>query len=281
MPGPARRAASSWCEAKRPGGADGRVRAVPSAPVTALSLACAVRTDVGPVRGNNEDAVYASPRLAAVADGVGGAAAGEVASRAAIDALAQLDKARLDRPLADALAEAVATGNARIGFIAECRPRTAGMSTTLTAVALGDDGYVLANVGDSRTYLLRDGALTRLSRDDSYVQMLLDDGAIDPDEARRHPQRSLVLEALDGDPDRRPPVVTTAPALAGDLLLLCSDGLSDYVDDDAIAAVLRDGARAEVAERLVAMALAAGGRRELSLAVADVEPRRDASTAWS
>jgi serine/threonine protein phosphatase PrpC len=245
-----------------------------------LTLACAMRTDVGPVRGNNEDAMYASPRLVAVADGVGGAAAGEVASRAAIDALAHLDKAHLDRPLEDALAAAVATGNERIGFIAECRPQLAGMSTTLTAVALGDEGYVLANVGDSRTYLWRDGVLTRLSHDDSYVQMLLDQGTLTPDEARRHPQRSLVLEALDGDPDRRPPVVTTAPARAGDRLLLCSDGLSDYVDDAAIAAVLADGAREDVAERLVAMALAAGARDNVSVVVADVEPRRDAGAGW-
>jgi PPM family protein phosphatase len=248
--------------------------------VTGLSLACAVRSDVGPVRGNNEDAVFASPRLVAVADGVGGAAAGEVASRLVIDALGHLDKTRLDGPLEEALAAAVATGNERIGFIAECRPEKAGMSTTLTAVALGDEGYVLANVGDSRTYLLRDGALTRLSRDDSYVQMLLDRGAINPDEARRHPQRSLVVEALDGDPDRRPPVVTNAPARAGDRLLLCSDGLTDYVDDEAIAAVLRDGARDEVAERLVAMALDAGARDNVSVVVADVEPRRDPAAGW-
>jgi PPM family protein phosphatase len=249
--------------------------------VTALTLQCALRSDVGPVRGNNEDTVFASPRLAAVADGVGGAAAGEVASRAAIDALAYLDKCRLDRRLEDALAEAVATGNERIGFLAECRPQLAGMSTTLTAVALGDEGYVLANIGDSRTYLLRDGTLTRLSRDDSYVQMLLDNGAIAADEARRHPQRSLVLEALDGDPQRRPPAITTAPARAGDRLLLCSDGLSDYVEDDDIAAVLRTGARDECAERLVAMALAAGARDNVSVVVADVEPRRDPSAGWT
>src|SRR3954454_13107188 len=108
--------------------------------------------------------------------------------------------------------------------------------------------------------------------------MLLDDGAIDPDEARRHPQRSLVLEALDGDPARRGPAVTTAPARAGDRLLLCSDGLSDYVDDDAIAAVLREGAREDVAERLVAMARAAGARDNVSVVVADVESRRDPAT---
>jgi protein phosphatase len=249
--------------------------------VTGLALQCALRTDVGPVRGNNEDALFASPRLAAVADGVGGAAAGEVTSRLAIDALVHLDKCRLDRRLEDALAGAVATGNERIGFLAECRPQLAGMSTTLTAVALGDDGYVLANVGDSRTYLLRDGSLTRLSRDDSYVQMLLDSGAVTPDEARRHPQRSLVLEALDGDPRRPPPVVTTARAQAGDRLLLCSDGLSDYVDDDAIAAVLTTAAREDCAERLVAMALAAGAKDNVSVIVADVEPRRDPAAGWA
>jgi serine/threonine protein phosphatase PrpC len=248
--------------------------------VPGLSLACAVRTDVGPVRGNNEDAAFASARIAAVADGVGGAAAGEVASRAAIDALVHLDKCRLDGRLEDALATAVSEGNERIGFIAACRPQTAGMSTTLTAVALGDDGYVLANIGDSRTYLLRDGALTRLSRDDSYVQMLLDTGAIGADEARRHPQRSLVLEALDGDPERRP-AIATAPARAGDRLLLCSDGLSDYVDDEAIAAVLRTEPRREAcAERLVRLALAAGARDNVTVVVADVEARRDPRAGW-
>jgi len=249
--------------------------------VPGLSLACAVRTDVGPVRGNNEDAAFASARIAAVADGVGGAAAGEVASRAAIDALVHLDKCRLDGRLEDALATAVSEGNERIGFIAECRPHTAGMSTTLTALALGDDGYVLANIGDSRTYLLRDGALTRLSRDDSYVQMLLDNGAIGADEARRHPQRSLVLEALDGDPERRRPAIATAPARAGDRLLLCSDGLSDYVDDEAIAAVLRTERRREAcAERLLHMALAAGARDNVTVVVADVEARRDPRAGW-
>jgi PPM family protein phosphatase len=250
--------------------------------VTALSLECAVRTDVGPVRENNEDALFASPRLAAVADGVGGAAAGEVASRAAINALVHLDKCRLDGALDRALSAAVASGNAAIGFMAQCRPEMAGMSTTLTAVALGDDGaYLVANVGDSRTYLLRDGALTRLTRDDSLVQRLLDSGAVSVEEARRHPQRSLVLEALDGDPRRRPPALDTVMARPGDRLLLCSDGLSDYVRDEAIGAVLRDGGREACAERLVAMALAAGARDNVSVVVADVAPRRDPRTAWA
>jgi PPM family protein phosphatase len=248
--------------------------------MTALAFESAVRTDVGPVRPNNEDSAFASPRMAAVADGVGGAAAGEVASRAAIDAIVALDKRRLERPLPEALREAVADGNARIGFIAECRPRTAGMSTTLTAVALGDDRYEIANVGDSRAYLLRDGTLRRLTRDDSLVQRLLDSGAVTPEEARRHPQRSLVVEALDGDPERRPPAVATLAARPGDRLLLCSDGLSDAVDEDAIAAALTGSPdRAACAERLVALALAAGARDNVSVVVADVVARRGPS-AW-
>ena len=148
--------------------------------------------------------MFASPRLAAVADGVGGAAAGEVASRALINALVHVDKCRLQGCVEDALVEGIARGNETIGFIAACRPAMAGMSTTVTAVALGDEGCVVANVGDSRTYLLRDGALTQLTRDDSWVQLMLDAGELTPDEARDHPRRSLVLAALDGEPDHDP-----------------------------------------------------------------------------
>src|SRR3954468_22934643 len=135
-----------------------------------LALSCAARTDPGRVRDHNEDAVLATPRLAAVADGVGGHAAGEVASQVAIGAIASLEKRWLEAPLAHELAAAVRDGNERIGFIASCRPAMEGMATTLTAVALREE-YVVANIGDSRTYLLRDGALEQLTRDDSYLQM--------------------------------------------------------------------------------------------------------------
>ena len=238
-----------------------------------LALVPAVRSDVGR-RSNNEDSAFASPRLAAVADGVGGPAAGEVASRWAIEALVELDKRRLDKPLAAALADAVARGNETIGFIARSRPETAGMSTTLTAVALTDDGaYVLANIGDSRTYLLRDGALTQLTRDDSFVQYMIDGGHLTVEQARRHPSRSLVMEALDGGPERRPAILTVA-AWAGDRLLLCSDGLSDALDDASIAALLtRHADRDECAERLVAAALDAGARDNVTVIVADVTAR--------
>ena len=142
--------------------------------MTILALEPAVSTHTGLVRSHNEDSVYASPRLVAVADGVGGAAAGEVASAAVIDQLILLDKCRLDGSLATALEGAVSSGNASVGFISECRPETAGMSTTVTAVAVADDSYAVGNLGDSRAYLLRDGSLTRLTRDDSFVQELIE-----------------------------------------------------------------------------------------------------------
>jgi serine/threonine protein phosphatase PrpC len=247
--------------------------------VTGLTLQCAARTDVGR-RPNNEDAVFASPRLAAVADGVGGAAAGEVASRTLINALVHVDKCRLEGRLDEALAAGIAWGNETIGFIAGCRPAMAGMSTTVTAVALGDDGCIVANLGDSRTYLLRDGALAQLTHDDSWVQLMIDSGELTAAQAREHPRRSLVLAALDGEPDRRP-VLRSFEARPGDRLLLCSDGLSDVVDDATIAATLDDVAdRAECATRLIELALAAGGRDNVSAVVADVAERRDHATAW-
>lgn len=237
--------------------------------MTRLALRYAVRSDVGRVRANNEDAVFASPRMVAVADGVGGSAAGEVASRTVIDAVAHMDKCRLSDPVDSALRAAVASGNEAIGFIASCRPLCAGMSTTLTAIALAEDEYAIANIGDSRTYLFRDARLTQLTRDDSFVQELIDRGELTTAAARRHPQRSVVLEALDGDA-RRSPSVSTARARVGDRLLLCSDGLSDMVEDDALAAALSIPSRDRSADRLVELALAAGGRDNVSVIVADV-----------
>jgi PPM family protein phosphatase len=246
-----------------------------------LSLQAAVLSDIGPARPNNEDAVFASPRIVAVADGVGGAAAGEVASATAIGAVAELDKCRLTGPLEPALRAAVARGNETIGFIAACRPRLAGMSTTLTVVALADDGaYVVANVGDSRSYLLRGGALIQLTRDDSLVQELIESGALAPAEARGHPRRSLVLAALDGA-EAREPKVETLRARVGDRLLLCSDGLTDVVADDDVARALADPSRGRCAERLLALALEAGARDNVSVVVADVVARAAAGSAWA
>jgi protein phosphatase len=243
-----------------------------------LVLEPAVRTHTGLRRQHNEDSVFGTPRLVAVADGVGGAVAGEVASGTAISVLASLEKRWLEQALPDELETAIREGNERIAFVAECRPHYAGMGTTVTAVAI-EDGYVVANIGDSRTYLYRDGVLTQLTRDDSLIQELLDTGVVDPAAARRHPQRSVVLQALDGDPSRRIQVRRLS-ARAGDRLLLCSDGLSDFVEPEAIAEALRIPARDASADRLLALALEAGAPDNVSLVVADVVPARGEIGRW-
>src|SRR3954447_1844847 len=245
-----------------------------------LTLECTARSDIGR-RKNNEDAVYASPRLAAVADGGGGAAGGGGGGGGFIQALQHLDKSKLGGPLEAALRDAIAWGNETIGFVGQNRPHMSGMSTTLTAVALANDGtYAFANIGDSRTYLLRDGELKQLTRDDSFVQHMIDKGHLTVEQARRHPSRSLVLEALDGKPDGRP-VSTSLAACADDRLLLCSDGLSDVVEQDGLEHILltheeRDGC----VDALVNLALESGARDNVSAIVVDVVPRSDVSTAW-
>jgi protein phosphatase len=244
-----------------------------------LTMKCTLRTDVGQ-RENNEDSLFGTGRLLAVADGVGGATAGEVASRTVIDQMMSLDKRRLSGPLEDELRQAVESANQTLGFLIACRPQLAGMASTLTAVALDNDGrYLVANVGDSRTYLHRDGSLTALTRDQSLVQMLVEQGAISKEEARSHPQRSVVLRALDGG-DSPPPDITLCPARAGDRLLLCSDGLSDVLADDEIAALLELPNRDEAAARLIVGALGHGARDNITVVVADVVETDQPRIGW-
>jgi serine/threonine protein phosphatase PrpC len=187
-----------------------------------------------------------------------------------VGVLASLEKAWVDEPLDASLARAIADGNERIAFVASCRPETAGMSTTLTAVALHGD-FVVANIGDSRTYLLRGGELRQLTRDDSYLQELLDAGAIDPAAARTHPRRNLLTAALDGEPGRTP-AISRVPARAGDRLLLCSDGLSDVLEPERLAELLAEPDAARSADALVRAALRAGARDNVTAVVADAVP---------
>lgn len=232
------------------------------------------------MRGNNEDAAFASSRLVAVADGVGGAAAGETASNAAILKMRELDNRRLVGALEDEFADAVADANDLISFASFYEPRHTGMATTLTAVALANDGrYLVANVGDSRTYLFRAGRLSQLTRDDSLVQELIDQGDLTEGEARAHPQRSVVLKALNGG-TQQPVVLRAVDALAGDRLLLCSDGITDYLTDDQLAGHLGCADAAEAARLLVDAALAHGGRDNLTAVIADVVGREDPGAGW-
>jgi serine/threonine protein phosphatase PrpC len=244
-----------------------------------LTLRAAVESDVG-LRENNEDASYASPRLLAVADGVGGAAAGEVASRLAILKMVGLDKRRLVGSLEQELADAVTDANDLIAFVTAYDARHAGMGTTLTAVALSNDGaYLIANVGDSRTYLLRDKQLCRLTRDDSLVQELIDRGALTERDARRHPQRSVVLEALDGV--ARPlSSVRALSAQIGDRLLLCSDGVSDYLTDEQIAELLGVPDADRAVRQLVEAALHHASRDNVTAIIADVVAGGPPDDGW-
>lgn len=248
--------------------------------MTILTLRSAARTDVGRVRSNNEDSVFVSPRLIAVADGVGGAAAGEVASRTVIDAIVHLDKSLLADPLDAALERSVSDANQTLAFITSRRPALRGMSTTLTAVALHEGTFAIANIGDSRAYLLREGELRQITRDDSYVQELIDGGHITQAEARDHPHRSVVMQALDGSETCRP-TITREPAQPGDRVLVCSDGLSDLVEDDDLRDALALPSLTDCAETLIRLALAAGGRDNVSVAVADVVDGGDPADGWT
>ncbi|HWC35618.1 MAG TPA: protein phosphatase 2C domain-containing protein [Mycobacteriales bacterium] len=229
----------------------------------------AARTHVGLVRDGNEDALYAGPRLLAVADGVGGSVAGEIASKITITTLSPLDTdTSIDDPLA-ALREATHAADIQLRDAIAGDPSLAGMGTTLTAMLWAGDQVGLAQLGDSRAYLMREGELTQLTRDQTLVQSLVDEGQITAAEALVHPRRSWILRALDGRGEAQPEVELLEVA-AADRYLLCSDGLSDYVDVDTIAATLRGGDDLQlVCDQLVDQALAAGAPDNVTCVLAE------------
>jgi protein phosphatase len=231
-------------------------------------LRYAARSDVGLVRSNNEDSVYAGARLLALADGMGGHAAGEVASQLVIAALAHLDD---DEPGGDLLAKldaAIRSGNSAIAAQVEMEPDLEGMGTTLTAILFAGNRIGLAHIGDSRGYLLRDGELTQITKDDTFVQTLVDEGRITREEAHSHPQRSLIMRALTGHEVE--PTLTMREVRTGDRYLLCSDGLSDPVSDETILDALQIPDVTDSADRLIELALRGGGPDNVTVVVADV-----------
>ncbi|MET0474416.1 MAG: protein phosphatase 2C domain-containing protein [Mycobacterium sp.] len=233
-----------------------------------LVLRYAARSDRGLVRANNEDSVYAGARLLALADGMGGHAAGEVASQLVIAALAHLDDDEPGGDLLSQLNSAVHEGNSAIAAHVESDPELEGMGTTLTAILFAGNRLGLVHVGDSRGYLMRDGELTQITKDDTFVQTLVDEGRITADEAHSHPQRSLIMRALTGHEVE--PTLTVREAHAGDRYLLCSDGLSDPVSFDTIQEALQIADVTESADRLIEMALRGGGPDNVTVVVADV-----------
>jgi len=233
-----------------------------------LVLRYAARSDRGLVRANNEDSVYAGARLLALADGMGGHAAGEVASQLVIAALAHLDDDEPGGDLLSQLNSAVHEGNSAIAAHVEADPDLEGMGTTLTAILFAGNRLGLVHVGDSRGYLLRDGELTQITKDDTFVQTLVDEGRITAEEAHSHPQRSLIMRALTGHEVE--PTLTVREAHAGDRYLLCSDGLSDPVSHDTILDALQIPDVTDSADRLIEMALRGGGPDNVTVVVADV-----------
>jgi serine/threonine protein phosphatase PrpC len=220
-------------------------------------------TDVGRQRNANEDALFVSDPVYAVADGMGGARAGEVAARNAIEELSEL--AGRETVSERELAEAVAQANRRIHELSQNDESLAGMGTTVTAAAVGESEVAIAHVGDSRAYRLRDGELERLTHDHSLVDEMVRAGKLTPEEAEMHPQRSIITRAL--GPERDVEVERISyPARAGDVYLLCSDGLTTMVPEDAVAAVLRGrSSLKQAATELVRAANEAGGRDNITV----------------
>ncbi len=235
-----------------------------------LALRYAVRSDVGLLREGNEDSAYASPHLLAVADGMGGHAAGEVASAVAISALAHLDDDVPGTDLADALGRAVRDANRTLHEMVIANPALDGMGTTLTAMLWSPPRLALCHIGDSRAYLLRDGELYQITHDHTLVQRLQDEGRISPDEAATHPQRSLILRALDGRSEADPDV-SLREAELGDRYLLCSDGLSGVVSAETLHRTLSTVTEPDQAViQLIELANRGGGPDNITCIVADV-----------
>ena len=238
-----------------------------------LSLRYAARSHVGLIRDGNEDSGYASARLLVIADGMGGQAAGEIASAVAVETLAELDSPQTTGltgdPVRD-LDERVKLANTKIRAIIAQRPELEGMGTTVTALFLaGGSHLAFAHIGDSRAYRLRGGVLEQISTDHTWVQRLIDEGQITPDEAERHPQRSLLMRAL-GTTSEVDLDLTVLDLQAGDRYLLCSDGLSGFVPFNTLASTLAGyGDPHHAAETLIQHALRGGGADNITCIVAD------------
>lgn len=225
------------------------------------------RTDVGYVRDHNEDSLIIIPPLFAVADGMGGHEAGEIASEITVNTLAELVPNHLD---AEGLTAAVEAANYNVLKAPRQGIGRDGMGTTLTAAMLEGERLLIAQVGDSRAYLLHKGHLQQITRDHSLMADLIEAGQITPEEARVHPNRSVITRAIGSDIHMRPDIYELNVS-AGDRVLLCSDGLSSMVSDHAIQAIMRRQSDPQhCADELVAAALENGGADNVTVIVTDV-----------
>lgn len=237
-----------------------------------MSFSYAVRSNIGlGSKQRNEDSAYASADLLVLTDGMGGHAAGDVASSTVLSIMLSLEDEDLGAEDAlENLREKVALANATLNTTTNGHPEQEGMGTTLIAVMRTGTMLAMASIGDSRAYMLRAGEFTQMTTDHSFVQALVDDGRITPEEALHHPQRSLVTRVLTGRENDMPDL-SLREAQIGDRFLLCSDGLSDYVNAPTIEAIMTaEMSVEETADALVDIALKASTRDNISVVVAEV-----------
>ncbi|MET8609191.1 Stp1/IreP family PP2C-type Ser/Thr phosphatase [Streptomyces misionensis] len=235
-----------------------------------LSLRFAAGSHKGMIREGNEDSGYAGTRLLAIADGMGGQAAGEVASSEVISSLVTLDDDVPGSDILTSLGVAVQRANDQLRSMVEEDPQLEGMGTTLTALLWTGQRLGLVHVGDSRAYLLRDGVLTQITQDHTWVQRLVDEGRITEEEATTHPQRSLLMRAL-GSGDHVEPDLSIREVRAGDRYLICSDGLSGVVSHQTMEETLASyQGPQETVQELIQLALRGGGPDNITVIVADV-----------
>jgi len=224
---------------------------------------------VGLVRGNNEDAAFVGPYCVLVADGVGGGAAGEVASATAAYAVAATANLMPGQDPSAVLTAGIRLAHAQLQAGVEADPTREGMATTLTAVLTDGTRFTLAHLGDSRGYVFRDGRLTRVTRDHTYVQDLVDQGLLDSEEVLEHPWRNVVMRTVSGTRDEEPDLLDLQ-LVPGDRLLLASDGLTDLVGDPELENTLVTRSDDDAVAGLIAAALSRGGRDNVTCVVATI-----------
>lgn len=234
-----------------------------------LCFSGAGRTHVGLVRAGNEDSGFAGPTLMLVADGVGGNAAGEVASATTAYVVSASARSRVGLRPSGVLAGAVAESQRQVAAGTHRSPEMAGMATTLTALLTDGQRFALAHLGDSRGYVFREGRLTRVTHDHTWVQQMQDEGRLTEAEASIHPWRNVVLRTVNGDPASCADIVPLALRLA-DRVLLASDGLTDLVSEPWIEQILSDNPDDAAIDLLVEAALVAGGRDNVTCVLATV-----------
>lgn len=246
-----------------------------------LIMRYAARSDVGRIRSKNDDSAYAGRHLAVVADGMGGHAGGDVASAATVLDMIHLDRPDYDGDAGTILADEIQTANSLLSELVHINPKLAGMGTTVTALLLAEGKLHFAHIGDSRAYRLRDGVFEQISVDHTFVQRLIDEGRLKPEEAETHPHKNVLMRVL-GDVDASPELdLDTLEARPGDRWLLCSDGLN-YVAGHAVERTVKETPNLrECVETLVELTLEAGSPDNVTVVMVEIaeETPDDVSTA--